>query len=202
MPNFDFIKLVTIQENFSQFDNYLNHNDSIHLKHQTNNTFLVIKQNHTVIDLFINTDRKRLEVVSFVLSKINLIIVNTLTDTEQYIVSKKVQLNQIKVKNVKKNTLIKADFLRESKIILLYICQAILIADNSILNSTNLQGLKAKSADFQFPIEQSYLIDVIKTLVINFIHSITFDSERSVNYFASEVASYFETVITLMIQLS
>ena len=116
--------------------------------------------------------------------------------------NRKSQSNQLKAQKLKTNKLTKTDFLRDSEIILLYICQAILISDSSILNIENLQILKANYVKLKFPVEQiTCLIDVIKTSVIDFINSITSDSSQNVHCLVSEVASYFEMVITLMIKL-
>ena len=200
MPNFDLVKLGAIQEKFIQFDNYIDERESICRTYRAKNS-IVANRKSTVIDVFIDVDRKRLEVVSFIMNKINIIMSNAFTETEQYLVDKKKPLDRLDVRQIKASTLIKVDFIRDSKILLLYICQAILLADSTILNSANLQKLKVNSISLKLPIEQSYFIDIIKTLVVSFINSITFDSERSLDYFATEVASYFEMTIELIIKL-
>lgn len=202
MPNFDLFKLNAIQKNFLKFGNNLNSHQHTCFKNPSPSNSKSIVNKSMIVDLLINDDQQRLEVVSFILRKINLVAVNTFVDTKQNTSSRKSQSNQLKAQKVKTNKLTKTDFLRDSEIILLYICQAILISDSSILNSENLKSLKANYVKLKFPVEQiSCLIDIIKTSVIDFIHSITSDSSQNVHCFISEVASYFEMVITLLIKL-
>ena len=202
MPNFDLFKFNAIQKNFLESGNNLNSYQNACLTNPSPSTSKSIANKSMIVDLLINDGQKRLEIVSFILRKISLIAVNTFVDTEQNASNRESQSNQLEVQKVKTNKLTKTDFLRDSEIILLYICQAILISDSSILSSENLQALKANYAKLKFPVEQmSCFIDIIKTSVIDFIHSITSDSSQNVHYLVSEVASYFEMVITLIIKL-
>ncbi len=201
MPNFDLLKINTVKNNFLKQDEYLNdHQDTYHQNQDQKNTQLVTHQS-MIVDLLITEDKNRLEVVNFILSQLNMIVVNAFTDTDQYIFCDHSQSKQLKIQNNKLQKTTKIDFLRDSEIILLNICQAILVSDSSILNNERFQGLKTNYLKLKFPVEKiSCFLDLIKTLVIDFIYSITSDSAQNVHCLGSEVASYFETVITLMIK--
>lgn len=199
MPNFDLLKTNTLKKNFPKPDENLN--DHQNPDRQTQNNSQLCANKSMIVDLLMTENKKRLEVVSFILSQLNIIVVNTFTDLEQYAFCKKISSTQLKLQKNKPQKSTKINFLRDSEIILLNICQAILFSDSSILNNERLQGLKANYLQLKLPVEKiSCFLDLIKTLVIDFIHSITSDSPQNVNYFGSEVASYFEMVIFLMIK--
>ena len=161
MPNFDLVKFSAIQEKIIQFGSYLNNCEAAYLKNKTQNSILAIEHHYTVIKLFIDVGRQRLEVVSLIVNQINIILINILAGTEYYIISTKNCLSQVETKNNKQNSLLKTDCLKDRKIILLYICQTILVVDNAILNNTSLQEIKAKSVNFKLTIDRYCFIDVI-----------------------------------------
>ena len=202
MPNFDLIKINTIQKNLLKRDDYLNdHQNSSHKSRSTKNLQLTTQQ-PKILDLLMTEDKNRLEVVNFILSQINIIVVNTFADTDQYTVCKNFPLKQVKIQNNKLKKTTKINFLRDSEMILLNICQAILVSDSSILNNDRFQGIKANYLQLKFPVEKiSCFLDLIKTFVIDFIYSITSDSSQNIHCLGLEVASYFEMVITLMVKL-
>lgn len=179
MPNFNLVKFNAIQERITQFRCSQN-NKIVNFNDKTQNNTLTIEQRSTKNALSIARDLKRLEVIGFILNKIDIMLVNTLIDSKN-------QLKRLKTNESRKSRLVRASFLRDSEIILLYICQAILVADNTVLKNVTF--------NFKFSIEQSLFIDLIKTLVISFVYSIALNSERSIDCFALEVGSYFEMVI-------
>ena len=192
MPNLNLIKLNAIKEKFTQFHCSQN-NKVANVKNKTKDN-VIPKYQYTTLDLFLDRDCKRLEVVSFILNKMDIILANTSSNTKKKF-RKTALSDRLETANKHTNTLVRANFLRDSKIILLHICQAILFADNAIVNNASLQKLKTNSVHFKLSIEQSLFIDIIKTLVIDFIYSVAIDSDRSVDCFALEVASYFEMAI-------
>ena len=199
MPNLDLIKCNIIQKQVISSDSHVRKNGSYCLaaKSSISTNTLSFNYQSTAIRLSRKREQKRLEVVSFIMHKINLILRHTLADIEPIYPDNSKQLN---IEHVNTDALIKANFLKDSEAILCCICQAILFADSKILNHMILKGYSNQSFDFQFPVEQSCFIDLIKTLVIDFIDSITLDSSSKINYFALEVASYFELVIGLIIE--
>ena len=174
MPNLSLVKFNTIQEKLTQFY-YRQNNNNVSLKNKIQNNIS-------------NCELKRLEVVSFILNKIDIIMTNTLIDSKD-------RSNSSKTERMHKKWSVQANFIKDSEIILLHVCQAILVADNAILKNLTSRGSNANSINFKFPIEQSLFINLIKTLVINFVYSIALNSERSIDCFALEVGSYFELVI-------
>ena len=189
MPNFDLVMLNAISKKLPKSCDRLDIHEKNNLKSQIDAISQVILCKPKIIDLFI-------------LNKIDMILFNTFINSEQYITSKQERSPEMEPQSAKTSNLTKANFLRDSEIILLYICQAILVADNTILNKIEIQELKVSLISLKLPVEQSYFIDLIKTLVIDFIYSIARDYPQGVDYFASEVASYFDLVITLMIKPS
>ncbi|MEM8676778.1 MAG: hypothetical protein AAGF83_23440 [Cyanobacteria bacterium P01_G01_bin.67] len=199
MPNFNLVKFNSIQKKIRASDKHLDNHENSNLKSPTENIYQAIQYHSTTIDLFVNQNKTRLEVISFILNKIDLLIVNTCFDHQQYKIDIESSSSQPKHQRFKINTLIKAKFLRDSEIILLRICQAILVADKSILNKAIQQESKISSVNLKFQIEKTYIVDLIKTLVIDFIKSIALDSSQNIDCFTSEISGYFEIVISLMI---
>lgn len=195
VPNFNLAEFNGVKEKLVQFNsNRTQHKDAA-LKRETPNNTSTAEYRSIVIDLLLDRDCKRLKVVNFILNKIDIISVNTLADTEKKNINNNFQSDRLENDNIQTATSVKANFLRDSEIILLCICQAILFADNAILSNSSLKKLKANTVNFKFTVEQSLFIDLIKTLVVSFIYSIAIDSDRSVDCFALEVASYFEMAI-------
>ncbi|MCC0176993.1 hypothetical protein I4641_08385 [Waterburya agarophytonicola K14] len=201
MPNFDLAKFNAIPEKCLSFSDRKNSGDRTNYQNQTSNIVRLAKSRSLTIRFLFKEDKKRLKVVSFILNQINIILLNTFADHQNYPLGQKFAPNQLETQNIPTSSLIKASFLQDSEIILLCICQAILIADKSILKNSKSPEFQADLSEFELPVEQSCLIDLIKTSVIEFIYSITLDSSQNINTFASEVASYFEMAITLMNQL-
>ena len=194
VPNFNLAEFHVVTEKIVQFNRDRSEYNNVDLKRETQNNNSTIEYRSIIIDLLLDRDCQRLKVVNFILNKIDIISVNTLAETEKN-TNNQLQGDRSIDYNLKTTTLVKANFLRDSEIILLCICQAILFADNAILNNASLKKLKANAVNFKLAIEQSLFIDLIKTLVVSFIYSIAIDSDRSVDCFALEVASYFEMVI-------
>ena len=187
MPNLNSVKFNAVREKLTRF--YCGQNNkNISFESAIQNNTVNVEHRSTTLALFLECELKRLEVISFILSKIDIIMVNTLIDSKN-------KLNPSKTDRIHKKWLVKANFLRDSEIILLHICQAILVADRAVLENFTSRGLNANSVNFKFPIEQSLFINLIKTLAIDFVYSITLNSERSIDCFALEVGSYFEIVI-------
>ena len=198
MPNLELVRLQNVPKKYLQVHDRLNIYPKTYCQ-SPNNTFIV-RYKPNIIELFILQDKKRLEVVGFILNSINIILLNVFSDREQHIVNDRSHLNQLTAPQIKINISLKADFISSISIILMYICQAILFSDSSILNKKNLQNFKTDYSNSQLLIDKSCFLDLIKTLVIDFIYSITSDSNLSVDCFALEVTKYFETVIISMIK--
>ncbi|MEM7761925.1 MAG: hypothetical protein AAF298_27985 [Cyanobacteria bacterium P01_A01_bin.40] len=198
MPNFNLVKFNRIQKKIRASDKHLDNHENSNLKSPTENIYQAIQYHSTTIDLFVSQNKIRLEVISFILNKIDLLIVNTCFDHQQYKIDPE-SLSSQKHQRFKTNTFTKVKFLRDSEIILLRICQAILVADKSILNKAIQQESKNPSVNSEFQIEKTYIVDLIKTLVIDFIKSIALDSSQNIDCFISEISGYFEVVISLMI---
>ena len=201
MPNLNIVIDHTVQEKLLKPKSFSNKQNNSTANSQVNSSLKSLQRKPDLIDLYINQDKKRLEVVNFILNKINIILANTFASPDKYIERKKNQLNQPKSYQLKIDNLTKVNFLRDSEIILLSICQAILVADNSILNSLILQDFNNQNSGHKFIIEQSYFIDLMKTLVVDFVSSIFCNSSQSTGYFISEISGYFEIVINLLIKL-
>ena len=204
MPNLDFGRVGTRRRNFLQQRINLDRQGKAYVQ-RTTTTKAKIVDEQLIIDSFINEGKKRLEVVSFILSQINSIVLNIHADNHPDATQKKSQLNEPETKIVYPNKLPLVDFLRDSEIIILHICQAILARDVSLLNERCWQGLKANYAKLHLPVEPIIcLIYLIKTSVVDFISSMTFDSSESLSHqnvrnLVCEVASYFDVVIASMI---
>lgn len=198
MPNFN---VLVAQEKLQTRKLFYAQVKQTALKNPIKNNLKNLHDKSELIDLYINQDKKRLEVVNFILNKINIILVNTQTSSDKYIENKEKPSKQLKNDKFKIDALTKANFLRDSEIILLSICQAILVADNSILDSLNIQDFIKPNNTTKFLVEQSYFIDLMKTLVVDFVTSISFNSSQSAGYFISEISGYFEIVINLLIKL-
>lgn len=199
MPNFNLVTYNAVQKKIIKSNFFCDIQKKDILQGKKENRGSVIEEKSDFIGFYINQDKKRLEIVSFILNKLNIILVDTFTEKDKCIENKKNKPEQLRKNQVKIDTLTKARFLRDSEIILLCICQAILVADNSILNSLNPQNFNTSSS-MKFQVEQSYFIDLMKTLVVDFISSITFNSSQSASYFISEISSYFEIVVNLLIK--
>ena len=98
-----------------------------------------------------------------------------------------------------------ANFWMTSETVFLFICQAILSRDISLLHEGRLEKLKADYTQLNIPIELIICsLYWIKILAVDFSDSIAVnlsDSllDRNQNYLASEIASYFDVVIASMI---
>lgn len=201
MPNFDLLNINTIKKNLLIQDEYLNNHQDHDRQSQSSKKPQIVTHQSVIVDLLITEDKNRLEVVNFILSQLNVIVVNTFADTDQYTFCDNSSPKQLKISNNKPHKTTEIDFLKDSEIILLNICQAILVSDSSILNSDRFQGLKTNYLKLKLPAEKiSCFLDLIKTLVIDFMYSITSDPSQNVHCLVSEVASYFEMVITLIIK--
>ena len=168
----------------------------------------VIDGRWTILDSSINESKTRLEVVSFILNQIESIVTYSFADTEEDGTPKISPLNKLNAPEANlahQNNLIKANFLRVSEIILLYICQAILVHEISVINNQSWHLLHADYAQLKLPVEQLILIlDLIKTSALDFIGSIAFDSCQSLSpqiadCLEREVASYFDAVRELIV---
>ncbi|MEM8718426.1 MAG: hypothetical protein AAGE84_03825 [Cyanobacteria bacterium P01_G01_bin.39] len=199
MPNFNLIKLNSIQKKNRVSSKQLSNYENSSLESEINNIYQAIQYQSTTINLFVNQNKTRLEVISFILNKIELLLVNTCFERQQSKVESQSSLIQLKYQKFKPSTFTKIKFLRDSEIILLHICQAILVADRSILNKAIKQESKNPYVALKLQIEKTYFIDLMKTLVIDFIKSIALSSSQNIDSFASEISGYFETVISLMI---
>ncbi|MEM8831848.1 MAG: hypothetical protein AAGE96_21195 [Cyanobacteria bacterium P01_G01_bin.19] len=200
MPNLDSFKFHNVGDKFQQFDKNSDSTKNNCIKIQGDLSLKTIKHNSEVINIFANQNKQRLEVVGFILSQINIILVTTLIETNYNTISKAYKIDLLNTSKNQNNIVKKTCFLRDSELILLYICQAILIADDSILSSKSLLKLVSKSINLKYSIEQSYFIYLIKTSVIDFIRSISVDSAQNINSFTSEVVNYFEIVVRSIIE--
>ncbi|MGD1921719.1 MAG: hypothetical protein ACFCAD_24210 [Pleurocapsa sp.] len=153
MPNFNLFSLSSIQEQLVQYNDNFNDNRIVYLNSQNKANLSLIEHKPNVVDLSAKRDQKRLEVVSFILKQINIILINAFTKVEQSIVSSQYNLKQLDAQHIKLETLTKAEFLRDSEAILLCICQAILLADSTILNNFIVQNSRANSVNFRHPVE-------------------------------------------------
>lgn len=206
MPNLNIVIDHTVQEKSLKPNNFYNQRNNSTANTQLRSSLTSLQRKSDLIDSYINQDKnnqdkKRLEVVNFILTKINIILVNTFANSDKYIENKRKLSNQPRNNQLKIDILTKANFLKNSEIILLSICQAILVEDKSILNSLSLQDFNHHNSGVKFLIEQSYFIDLMKTLVVDFVSSITFNSSQSARYFISEISDYFEIAINLLIRL-
>jgi hypothetical protein len=191
MPNLNFDRGNTIPRNLipqksDQYQHKLTH---------TRQKPKIVAEQSIIIDSFLHESQKRMEIVSFILSQTNSIILNTNLETHDNALKRKNNYNKLRL----------ANFFRESEIILLYICQAILARDINILNQRLCQRLKANYTQLNLPTELivSWL-ELIKTSVVDFIGSTTMDLSNSLphqnyHYSTSEIASYFEVVIASII---
>ena len=149
----------------------------------------------TTIDLTIHESKQRLKVVSFVLERINAIVLDANSKIFEDAMYSIIARDELRL----------ADFWMTSEMVFLFICQAILTRDISLLHERRLEKLKADYAQLNIPIE--FIICSlywIKISAVDFSDSITVnlsDSllDRNQNYLASEVASYFDVVIASMI---
>lgn len=204
MPNFNLIEGGMGAKNSLQPIEFPNCPETFPIKRETNKQVKIINKQLNLLDSVINSGKKRLEVVSFILSQINYIVRQTLTDTERDATPKKSHLNAPEGKRVNPHKFSQTDFIRDSEIIVLYICQAILTHDISVLNNQRLPELKATYAKLNIPVEQIvYLIHLIKTSVLDFLHSTALDSELSESSQSycldTEVSNYFDVVIDSII---
>ena len=198
MPNLELVRLQNVSKNCLKAHDLLKVFPKTYSPNPNNTS--IVKYKPKIIELFILQDKKRLEVVGFILNSINIILLNLFNDREQHIVKDRSHLNQLTAPQIKIDISLKADFISSISIILMYICQAILFYDSSILNKKKLQTFKTDYSNFQLSIDKSCFLDLIKTLVIDFIYSISSDSTQSVDCFALEVNNYFESVIISMIK--
>jgi len=197
MPNFNLVTYNAVQKKLVKSNFFAYRQEKIILQSENKNHLNIIQEKNNAISFYINQDKKRLEIVSFILNKINIILVNAFLDIE----NKQEKSKELKINSVKVDTLTKTNFLRDSEIILLCICQAILVADSSILDSLNLEDFNTYNNGISFQIEQGYFIDLMKTLVVDFVSSITYTSSQSTGYFVSEISSYFEIIVNLLLKV-
>lgn len=172
----------------------------------------VLDEQSVIVDSLVSKEQKRLEIVDFIISQINSIIINEITDdtssatsfngssetptpgflnrrchvltnTELNIQDQKTifpESEKLAVAKIEPNQIIKADFLKDSKLVLLYICQAIILRNPDLLNNQSLQELKNNYTNHNLPTEQIICwLNLIKTAVLDFIASITFEVSES-----------------------
>ncbi len=164
----------------------------------------IVDEQSVIVNSLVHEEQKRLEVVDFIISQINSIIINEIANTELNITDKKAIFHESKklaVAKIEPNKLIKADLLKDSKLVLLYICQAIILRNPSILNDRGLQELKNNYTNLDLPTEQIICwLNLIKTAILDFIRRITFDVAESltgqnIHSLDTEVANYFDLAI-------
>ena len=199
MPNINLIKFNSIQKKIRASDKHLDNYENSSLKSPVKNIYQAIQYKSTTIDLFVNQNKIRLEVISFILNKIDLLLVNTCLKCQQYKIETESSISQLKYQKLKITSFTNVQFSREIEITLLRICQAILVADKSILNRKIQQESKFSFLNLKFQIEKTYFVDLIGTLVVEFIKSFALDSSQNFDYFTSEISDYFEIVICSMI---
>ncbi len=190
MPNLHVVKVSTMRKNFLQKGSYQYQQGLSSNRQKYKN----ISVQSMVIDLLIYEGKKRLEIVSFIISQTNSIFLNT---------NFKAHDESIKTKDNRDKILL-TDFLKASETILLNICQAILARDISIVNNQLSQRLKSNCVQLNLPINLIiYWLYGIKASVMDLISSITDLSDslvqRNQRYLALEIASYFDLVIASMI---
>lgn len=164
----------------------------------------IVDEQSVIVNSLVHEEQKRLEVVDFIISQINSIIINEIANTELNITDKKALFNEsekLAVAKIEPNKLIKADLLKDSKLVLLYICQAIILRNPSILKDRGLQELKNNYTNLDLPTEQIICwLNLIKTAILDFIRRITFDVAESltgqnIHSLDTEVANYFDLAI-------
>jgi hypothetical protein len=190
MPNLHAVKVSTMRKNFLPKGSYQYQQGLSSNRQKYKN----ISVQSMVIDLLIYEGKKRLEIVSFIISQTNSIFLNT---------NFKAHDESIKTKDNRDKILL-TDFLKASETILLNICQAILARDISIVNNQLSQRLKSNCVQLNLPINLIiYWLYGIKASVMDLISSITDLSDslvqRNQRYLALEIASYFDLVIASMI---
>ena len=199
MPNLNLIKFNSIQKKIRKSDRCLDNYENSKIKCPIDSVYQTIQYQSNIIDLFVDRNKKRLEVVGFIMNKIDLLLVNTFADLQTEEIETKTASSPSRSQKNTIATFIKAKFIRDSEFVLLRICQAILLSDGSIINNLITQELIITSANSKITIEKTYFIDLIKTLVIDFVKSITLDSSQNIDCFTSEISGYFEMVIRLML---
>ena len=202
MPNINLIEFNNIQQKICKSDRYLDNYENTNIKCPIDNIYKTIQYQFNTIDLCVDRNQKRLKVVSFIMNKIDLLLINTFGDRQSLEIELKSASSKAKYQTNKTSTFIKAKFLRDSELILLRICYAILVSDISILNDIIQQELRSSSINSNFQIEKTYLIDLIKILVIDFIKTITLDTAQNIECFTAEISGYFEIVIESMLDSS
>ena len=147
------------------------------------------------IDATVYESKQRLKVVSFVLERINAIVLDANSEIFEDATYSIITRDELRL----------ANFWMTSETIFLFICQAILTRDISLLHEGRLEKIKADYAQLNIPIE--FIICSlywIKISAVDFSDSITVNLSDSLlhqnqNYLASEIASYFDVVIASMI---
>ncbi len=191
MPNLDVSSVSIMRKNFLQQKNYRHQQQLVSIQQKTQ----LIANKSMIINSLIDESRRRLEVVSFILTQNNSLAININTATEA----------QTSPSETNSDKLCLTNFFQESEIIILYICQAILTRDISILSDRLCQKFKTNYTKLNLPIESIvYWLHKMKILVMDFIRSTVIDLYDSFlkgnqRYLALEIASYFDVVIASII---
>ena len=193
MPNLDVSPVTTKGRSFLQQKSYQHQQPLVRMQPKVQ----IAAKKSMIIDSSLDEGRRRLDVVSFILSQNNSLTVKINAATE--IRTFQTEINQEK--------LFLANFFQKSEVIILYICQAILTRDISLLSDRLCQKFKPNYTELELPVESLvYWLYGIKILVMDFISSMAKDiydsfSQRNQYYLALEIASYFDVAIASMIEL-
>lgn len=192
MPNLDFSTMQSsvMQSSKSQENHQMS---CIRPKLKTHDD--IATKPSAIIDSTIHESKQRLKVVSFVLERINAILLDANSEIIENATYSIIARDELRL----------ADFWITSETVFLFICQAILTRDISLLHELRLEKLKAEYAQLNVPTE--FIICSlywIKILAVDFSNSIAVNLSDSLlqqnqRYLASEIASYFDVVIASMI---
>lgn len=176
----------------------------IKIKHSKNITILRYPAHHNAqlsskslswLELFVEEYKIRLEVVSFIIIKTKSIINNSL------VAYTKLSFESLGHDRKRSRQSSSFNCLRDTEIILLYICFAILLQNSNLLKHQYFKDLKVTSTTLNLPVDQKVqVINLMKGAVINFVNHRTFKfleskSKYSYSYLSLEIGNYFDIVV-------
>ena len=147
------------------------------------------------LELFIEEYKIRLEVVSFIIAKTKSIINNAL------VAHTKLSFESLGHGREFSHHLSNINCLRDTEIILLYICYAILLQNSNLLKHQYFKDLKVTSTTLNLPVSQKVqVINLMKGAVMNFVNHRTFKfleskSKYGCSYLSLEIGNYFDIVV-------
>ena len=147
------------------------------------------------LELFLEEYKIRLEVVSFIIIKTKSIINNALAAYT------KLSFESLEHDRKCSRQLSSFTCLRDTEIILLYICYAILLQNSNLLKHQYFIDSKVTSTTLNLPVDQKVqVINLMKDNVMNFVNHRTLkflesNSKYSYSYLSSEIGNYFDIVV-------